>query len=98
MSIFNHYQKRYESTQEEELSIQEFLELCRSDPKTYATASERMLHAIGEPEFIDTSREPRMSRIFQIKSSNAIQPLMSFMGWKSASKILLPTSSTPLKV
>lgn len=67
MSIFSHYQRRYESTREEEYSIQEYLELCKKDPTTYASASERMLMAIGQPEFVDTSLDPRLSRIFSNK-------------------------------
>jgi len=67
MSIFNHYQQRYEKTQEEELSIQEYLDLCKKDPSVYASAAERMLLAIGEPELVDTAREPRLSRIFSNK-------------------------------
>ena len=47
--IFSHYQSRYEATQEEELTIQEYLDLCKSDPSVYATAAERLLIAIGEP-------------------------------------------------
>ncbi|GAM62251.1 serine protein kinase [Vibrio ishigakensis] len=31
MSIFDHFQARYEASKEEELSIQEFLTLCRED-------------------------------------------------------------------
>ena len=49
MSIFNHYQDRYESTQQEEFSLQEYLDICKNDPTAYATAAERMLMAIGEP-------------------------------------------------
>jgi len=67
MSIFNHYQQRYESTQEEELSIEEYLLLCKKDPRAYASSAERMLKAIGEPELIDTSHDPRLSRIFSNK-------------------------------
>lgn len=29
MSIFDHYRQRYEEAKDEELSIQEFLDLCR---------------------------------------------------------------------
>lgn len=67
MTIFNHYQSRYESGQQAEYSIQEYLDLCKSDPSTYASAAERMLLAIGEPEMVDTSRDPRLSRIFSNK-------------------------------
>lgn len=49
MSIFTAYQSRFEAEREEEMSIDEYLELCRSDASAYATAAERMLMAIGEP-------------------------------------------------
>ncbi|GAA5317590.1 MAG: PrkA family serine protein kinase [Candidatus Pelagadaptatus aseana] len=80
MSIFNHYRERYESTQEEELSIQEYLELCKSDPGVYATAAERMLMAIGEPELIDTSKDPRLSRIFSNKVIKRYSAFGDFYG------------------
>ena len=64
MGVFEHYQDRFDAALEEELSLQEYLELCRSDPGVYATAAERLLMAIGEPEFVDTSTDPRLSRIF----------------------------------
>jgi serine protein kinase len=67
MSIFSHYQSRYETTQEEEYSLQEYLDICKRDPTAYASASERMLKAIGEPEMTDTSMDPRLSRIFSNK-------------------------------
>ncbi|MFC5770484.1 PrkA family serine protein kinase, partial [Thauera sinica] len=64
MTIFNAYQARYEAAREEEMSLQDYLELCRSDRTAYATAAERMLMAIGEPELVDTRLDPRLSRIF----------------------------------
>lgn len=67
MNIFTHYMDRYEGTREEELSIKDYLELCRKDPSAYATAAERMLMAIGEPELVDTAQDPRLSRIFANK-------------------------------
>ena len=33
MSIFERYATRYEESREEVLSLQEYLELCRSDPR-----------------------------------------------------------------
>jgi len=67
MGIFSQYRERYETAQEEELSIQEYLELCKKDASAYASTAERMLMAIGEPETVDTSRDPRLSRIFSNK-------------------------------
>ncbi|MCE7525814.1 PrkA family serine protein kinase [Alcanivorax balearicus MACL04] len=67
MSIISHYQARFDATQQEELSLEEYLALCKSDPSAYASAPERMLMAIGEPELVDTSKDPRLSRIFSNK-------------------------------
>ena len=49
MTIFDNYAARYERTKEEEMSMKEYLELCKKDRLTYASAAERMLAAIGEP-------------------------------------------------
>lgn len=67
MSIFARYQSRFEAAQEEELSIQDYLTICKTDPTAYATVAERMLCAIGEPELVDTRTDPRLSRIFANK-------------------------------
>jgi serine protein kinase len=67
MSIFSHFQQRFESTRQEELSLQEYLELCKTDRSAYASAAERLLMAIGEPELFDTSTNSRLSRIFSNK-------------------------------
>jgi serine protein kinase len=80
MSIFSHYQRRYESTQEEEYSIQEYLDLCKKDPGTYASAAERMLAAIGQPEMIDTALDPRMSRLFSNKIIKRYPAFHEFYG------------------
>ncbi len=67
MSIFSHYQTRYEDTQQQEYSLKEYLEICKNDPSAYANAAERLLLAIGEPDLIETSKDPRLSRIFSNK-------------------------------
>ncbi|AYH44822.1 PrkA family serine protein kinase [Azoarcus sp. DN11] len=80
MTIFNAYQARFEAAREEEMSIQEYLELCRSDRSAYATAAERMLMAIGEPELVDTRLDPRMSRIFSNKMLKIYPAFRDFYG------------------
>jgi serine protein kinase len=80
MSIFDHYQSRYESFQEEEYSLQEYLELCKKDKMAYASAAERMLAAIGEPELVDTSRDPALSRIFSNKMIRRYPAFYEFYG------------------
>ena len=84
MSIFSQYQERYESTQQEEMSLQEYLSLCKSDPGAYANAAERMLMAIGEPELVDTSRDPRSSRIFSNKLIKRYPAFEDFYGMEEA--------------
>ncbi len=80
MSIFSHYRDRYTATQEEEFSIQEYLDLCKQNPIVYATAAERMLMAIGESEVVDTSKDPRLSRIFSNKIIKRYKAFEDFYG------------------
>ena len=47
MSLFRHYQSRYDQSRPEELTLEEYLNLCKRDPAAYATAPERMLHFAG---------------------------------------------------
>ncbi|HEX6592170.1 MAG TPA: PrkA family serine protein kinase [Moraxellaceae bacterium] len=80
MSIFRHYQERFDQAREEEYSLEEYLELCKNDPAAYATAAERLLLAIGEPELVDTSRDPRLSRIFSNKIIKLYPAFTEFYG------------------
>ncbi len=84
MSVFSRYQNRYQSTQEEVMSLQQYLDLCKQDPTTYASAAERMLAAIGEPELIDTSRDLRQSRIFANKVIKRYPAFSEFYGMEEA--------------
>ncbi|CUA82334.1 MULTISPECIES: PrkA family serine protein kinase [Gulbenkiania] len=78
--IFSHYAARYDRTREEEYSIQEYLELCKRDRMAYASAAERMLAAIGEPELVDTRHDPRLSRIFSNKVIKVYPAFRDFYG------------------
>ncbi|ELV8694032.1 PrkA family serine protein kinase [Vibrio fluvialis] len=84
MSIFDHFQARYEAAKDEELSIQEFLALCKEDKSAYANAAERLLIAIGEPEFVDTSKHPRLSRIFSNRVISRYKTFEDFYGMEDA--------------
>ncbi|MFM9229086.1 PrkA family serine protein kinase [Legionella pneumophila] len=61
------YTKRFVDNKEEDMSLDEYLELCKTDPTAYANPAERLLMAIGEPELIDTRHDPVLSRIFSNK-------------------------------
>lgn len=80
MSVFEKSLARYARLQQEEMSLQEYLELCSHDPQIYASAAERMLAAIGEPEFVDTAKDPRHSRIFSNKVIKCYPAFAEFYG------------------
>src|SRR5438067_7555293 len=84
MTIFDNYAARYERTKEEEYSLTEFLQLCKKDPLTYASATERMLAAIGEPTLVDTRNDPRLSRIFANKVIKLYPAFAEFYGMEDA--------------
>ncbi|WP_087016503.1 PrkA family serine protein kinase [Thaumasiovibrio subtropicus] len=84
MSIFDHYRQRYEAAKDEELTIQEFLEICREDRSAYANAAERLLMAIGEPEMIDTAQVPRLSRLFSNRVISRYKTFEDFYGMEEA--------------
>ncbi len=84
MSIFSSFQSRYEKTREEVYTIQEYLELCKSDRSAYASAAERLLMAIGEPDMIDTRLDARLSRIFSNKIIKKYPAFDEFYGMEEA--------------
>ncbi|WLQ11782.1 PrkA family serine protein kinase [Hahella aquimaris] len=80
MSIFSQFASRYDSRKEEEYTLEEYLEICKKDRTAYASAAERMLLAIGEPELVDTSRDQRLSRIFSNKVIKRYPEFEEFYG------------------
>jgi len=80
MSIFEHYQQRYEKKLDEEYSLQDFLEICKTDRSAYASAAERLLIAIGEPEVVDTAKDPILSRIFSNRLISRFPQFKDFYG------------------
>ncbi|WP_025821389.1 PrkA family serine protein kinase [Shewanella marina] len=84
MGIFEHYQQRYEQKLEEEYTLQEFLDICKQDRNAYVSASERLLNAIGEPEVIDTSKDPILSRIFSNRLISRYPAFKDFYGMEDA--------------
>ena len=83
-NVLEQFRSNYSATQAEEMSIEEYLELCKRDPLAYATAAERMLGAIGEPEMVDTRNDPRLSRIFANKVIKIYPAFAEFYGMEDA--------------
>ncbi|MCX7257771.1 MAG: PrkA family serine protein kinase [Polaromonas sp.] len=80
MDVVRNFLTRYEQTREEEMSLEDYLELCKKSPLAYATAAERMLAAIGEPEVFDTHQDQRLSRIFGNKVIKLYPAFRDFYG------------------
>ncbi len=78
--VFDLYSSLFESRKQSELSLRDYLNLCRDDPTTYANAAERMIAAIGEPELVDTSTDPRLGRIFMNRSIRRYPTFTDFYG------------------
>ncbi|MFZ5522416.1 MAG: PrkA family serine protein kinase [Pseudomonadota bacterium] len=84
MDVISNFAARYERTREEELSLEDYLDICKRDPQAYASAAERMLTAIGEPKMIDTRNDPRLSRIFANKVIKIYPAFAEFYGMEDA--------------
>lgn len=80
MSILNDFNKTYEATKSDEMTLETFLEKCKTDSSFYSTPAERMVKAIGEPEVIDTSEDPRLSRIFMNRTIKIYPAFREFYG------------------
>jgi len=78
--IFSDFAKNYEGRRQIEMSLEEYLRGCRSDPMMYASAAERLLAAIGEPQIIDTARDPRLGRIFMNRTIRMYPSFAEFYG------------------
>lgn len=84
VSLFETYRETYAKARDEEMSLLEYLELCRDDPLAYASAAERMLAAIGEPETVDTRKDPRLSRIYSNRVIRRYPAFREFYGMEDA--------------
>lgn len=84
MSIFEHYQQRYEKKLDEEYTLEQFLEICKQDKSAYVTSAERLLMAIGKAEVIDTSKKPILSRIFSNRLISQYSSFKDFYGMEDS--------------
>src|SRR5881398_4140055 len=79
-SLFNAFARSFEARSQTDMSMAEYLESCRSDPLKYANAAERLLAAIGEPQMIDTAKDPRLGRIFLNRTIRTYPAFEDFYG------------------
>ena len=78
--IFSRYAEAYEHRRESDMPLVEYLEACAKDPMLYASAAERMVAAIGEPELVDTAKDSRLGRIFMNRTIKLYPEFAEFYG------------------
>ena len=78
--IFETYSQAYDRQKQVVMSIRDYLEGCKKDPTMYATASERMLASIGEPQLVNTADDQRFGRIFMNRTIKVYPAFHDFFG------------------
>jgi serine protein kinase len=74
------YVRSYEQRRETQMSLSDYLEACHSDPMMVASAAERILNAIGEPQMVDTAKDTRLGRIFMNRTIRVYPAFAEFYG------------------
>ncbi len=80
LDVFDLFAESYTKVKQEAMSLRDYLLAARDDPMYYASAAERMVKAIGEPEMFDTSKDPRLSRIFFNRTIRRYKAFDGFFG------------------
>jgi len=79
MGLLENFKNRHQQ-QSEELTLAEYLDLCKEDSNAYISPAERMLNAIGKPEILDTSTDQRLGRIHSNKVIKIYPAFKEFYG------------------
>lgn len=79
------YQKHFKEIKadnaEDRMDMLEFLDRCTTDASLYAGPAERMLKAIGEPKYVQTSKSSaRMGRVFGNREIRTYDAFKDFYG------------------
>ena len=86
LSIFDQYFDDYQEPEAADMSLEEYLELCKADPSAYANVYERLLKAIGEPQIIDYTKEPKLKSVFEGLAVPRYPGFEGFYGMEDAAK------------
>lgn len=80
MSLLSQVASDFTNQASRTLGLLDWLEECRDNKLLYATAAERMLAAIGEPVMLDTSKDPRLAKIFEGQTIKTYPAFQNFFG------------------
>lgn len=79
-AVFQKFQNIWSKNKDEEMSLADYMALCKTDPLAYASAAERMLAAIGKPKILQTSGDDKLSRLFSNRAIAVYDPFSDFYG------------------
>ena len=77
--IFDRVRQRILSSSEE-MTIEEYLNVCKTDKSAFANPFQRLLTGMGEHKIIDTSLDARLGRIFQNRKVKVWDTFSGFYG------------------
>jgi len=80
MPLSQKFHSYYEGREPQFMTLDAYFELCETDKMAYASAAERMVEAIGEPQLVDTNKDPRQSRIFSNRTLRVYPAFKEFHG------------------
>lgn len=80
MDVLELFSENYGQEKHEEMTLRDYLSACRDNTGFYASAAERMITAIGEPELVDTSTDSRLGRIFLNRTIKRYPSFKGFYG------------------
>src|ERR1041385_2993748 len=80
LDVFDLFNRAYSREQLETMSLRDWLLAARDDKMLYATPAERLIAAVGEPEFIDTAHDARLGRIFFNRTIKRYKAFDGFFG------------------
>ncbi|MAW82163.1 MAG: PrkA family serine protein kinase [Parvularcula sp.] len=80
LDVFDVFTESYTKLKQEAMSLRDYLLAARDDAMLYASPAERMVKAIGEPKLVDTSKDPRLARIFSNRTIRHYEAFEGFYG------------------
>ncbi|MEM9705905.1 MAG: PrkA family serine protein kinase [Pseudomonadota bacterium] len=80
LDVFDLFSENYQQVKQEAMSLRDYLLAARDDEMLFASPAERMVKAIGEPEMVDTSKDPRLARIFFNRTIRHYKAFEGFYG------------------
>ena len=80
LDVFDMFTRDYAREKFESMSLRDWLLAARDDKMLYASPSERMVGAIGEPERVDTAQDPRLGRLFFNRTIKLYRAFDGFYG------------------